>query len=104
MKGRKQSATNKKQQSLKVVSSNFDVAKKEGKKVVREATITTTTQTKKIRLTGYVSPEIYKRIVNGMLEERMKKREKGETGIQGKSDLSSVVSQAMEEWLEKRNY
>ncbi len=104
LKNRKQSSAKRKEASLQIVSANVDNALKEGQRVVKEAETTTGTNIKKIRLTGYVGPDIYKRIVNGMLEERMKKREQGEVGVQGKSDLSFVVSEAMEEWLEKRNY
>jgi hypothetical protein len=107
IKGRKQNTAKRKvaskETSLELVSSNFDEATKEGKRVVEEKSAPNT-QVKKIRLTGYVEPEIYKRIVNGMLEERMKKRAEGQEGIQGKSDLSFVVSEAMGEWLEKRKY
>jgi hypothetical protein len=107
IKGRKQNTAKRKvaskETSLELVSSNFAEASKEGKRVVKE-NVETKTQIKKIRLTGYVEPDIYKRIVNGMLEERMKKREEGVEGIQGKSDLSFVVSEAMKEWLEKRKY
>ena len=106
-KGRKQHSTKRKvaskETSLQLVSSKVDEAIKVGKRVVEEK-VAPKSQVKKIRLTGYVEPDIYKRIVNGMLEERMKKREEGQEGIQGKSDLSFVVSEAMGEWLEKRKY
>ena len=79
VKGRKQNTVKRKETSLELVGSNFDEAIKVGKRVVEEK-VSPKTQVKKIRLTGYVEPEIYKRIVNGMLEERMKKREEGQEG------------------------
>jgi hypothetical protein len=99
---RKGSTVKRKKSSSLDIDEIVDSSIKSEKKVLKK--VESPSQGSKVKTTGYIREDLHERLMDGINEERKKSRKRGDKSIQGKLDISAVLNESLELWLNKNKY